>query len=82
MTTTRAPPPPPTTIVTKPFPVPQPAIIKEQKEPLEFDLPPPPPSRFLPESEKIRIAEFVRQQQRLRNVSLLNLRERAIGKMQ
>ena len=38
---------------------------------MEFaaDLPPPPPARFLPESEKVRIAELIRQNNRIRNVS-------------
>lgn len=39
---------------------------------LEFDLPPPPPSRFLPESEKIRISELIRQNQLLKNVLFFN----------
>ena len=35
---------------------------------LEFDLPPPPPSRFLPETEKLRISELIRQNQLLKNL--------------
>jgi len=35
---------------------------------VEFDLPPPPPSRFLPESEKVRISELIRQNKLLKNI--------------
>uniref|UniRef100_A0A1I8BNU9 DB domain-containing protein n=1 Tax=Meloidogyne hapla TaxID=6305 RepID=A0A1I8BNU9_MELHA len=37
---------------------------------IEFDLPPPPPSRFLPESEKIRISELIRQNKLLKNIAI------------
>nr|CAD2128362.1 unnamed protein product [Meloidogyne enterolobii] len=37
---------------------------------VEFDLPPPPPSRFLPESEKVRISELIRQNKLLKNIAI------------